>query len=138
MRFEHRAALNRALERLPGGPALRHLAQQVKRRAIFHPWAFRWHRDAAERHGALPIGQIRAYEFGAGKELATAVALWCYGVNSQVLVDQERLLDTRLVQRVKGTIGTIGEPFTRLPAPGLTLEDMGIDYRAPADARAPV
>jgi len=139
MKMQHKAAINRAFDLVPAGRFLRRFAQKRLGHAVHLSQrmpAYRWHREAASKHGAFDLTKATAYEFGAGKDLGSQITLWCYGVPRQIVVDRERLLDESLVGEAMRAIAKIDEPsFRRRPRPGMRYADMGIEYHAPADAR---
>lgn len=86
----------------------------------------------------------RFFEFGAGWDLHIPQLLWCFGVHEQVVVDIRPLVRPTLVRDVARRLA--GRPrhpdMVRVPPdPGdagvdVHLQRLGIDYRAPCDARA--
>src|SRR4051794_1889747 len=55
------------------------------------------HVEGLRAHSTIPIEAGRFFEFGAGWDLHIAQALWCLGVNRQLLVDIRPLLRPELV-----------------------------------------
>jgi SAM-dependent methyltransferase len=98
-------------------------------------------RDRFLRYGTL-TGKIML-EFGAGWDLFHNIALYCYGLDKQILVDlsphmRPELVDGNIVGMMRNPpAGAVRHPVLRLgPDPFETLRNTyGIDYRAPADAR---
>jgi SAM-dependent methyltransferase len=81
-------------------------------------------------------GEVNAaqfYEFGVGWDLSIPIALYGMGVNRQLLVDIRPLVRSRLVQDIIERIRRVKLGLDRLPE--VTLEAMGLEYRAPMDAR---
>lgn len=118
MKMAHVATINRMFERIPAGQALRSVAQKRfgKRRPATRIPAYKWHRKAAIKYGSFALDQATAYEFGAGKDLACSIFLWCYGVPRQIVVDRDPLLDTRLIAQAMKAIAELDEPsFRRRP-----------------------
>ncbi|MCB2190705.1 MAG: methyltransferase domain-containing protein [Deltaproteobacteria bacterium] len=104
---------------------------------------------AAGLWGDLPDGPRRAYEFGAGQDLATALSLYALGIERQVLVDLRPLAQWNLLAqamaelkaqtpRLAALAGRELRPWPELaPSDTARLErELGITYRAPGDARA--
>jgi hypothetical protein len=93
--------------------------------------------DNARRHAAA-LGTPQAgilYEFGAGWDLANALAMWGLGYRQQVLVDLRPLARLSLVNDVASRLQQRGLPSIQ-PLRSLDeLADYGIKYLAPADAR---
>lgn len=138
MDWRLRAMLNRVVGALDRRRVLhywvqRHVTRRLRPQTNLKD--FRWHRDMLLRHGGTLDGTV--YEFGAGWHLSSQVAMWCYGVPRQVALDIERLTRPELIERTLCAFAALDDPaFVRRPAPGMTLAELGIDYRAPADARA--
>lgn len=88
------------------------------------------------------------YQFGAGCDLIIPLAYYGLGVNRQILVDLHPLLRPELVNatiaqfgRLTSELGLSRLPAQQLPrqkpaAWALLRERYGMEYRAPADARA--
>lgn len=95
---------------------------------------YREHRAALIRHSGTLDATL--YEFGAGWHLSSQVAMWCYGVQRQTALDIERLMRPGLLDETLKAFAALHDPdFVRRPEPGMTLADMGVEDRAPADAR---
>jgi hypothetical protein len=103
-------------------------------------------RDHLERlaaHGVPDPGSGTFLEFGAGWDLHAAQVLWCLGVEHQVVVDVRPLARRDLVVGIARRLGDRAAELAlpRVPPVGpdddltAALGAMGIDYRAPADAR---
>lgn len=157
MNWRYKAALKYALSALPQGEHVDYLFQRyvtktlsdelggfegVMENARAHIWAVR-------SHLRIPVSQAIFYEFGAGWLLAIPLALFCSGVNHQIVVDIRRLARPHLVDRAVEKIHGLGaeaglqrkprERVARGNSPDF-LESLrtsfGIVYRAPCDARA--
>jgi SAM-dependent methyltransferase len=126
--------LNYALQRfvtrsLPRPPAV--LAQVVD--------TARRHLDAIGPHAARPVPELRFFEFGAGWDLATPLAMAALGVRSQILFDLFPVARWNLIQHA---VADLRGRRLDLPAvaPGISQADylasVGIRYVAPGDARA--
>jgi len=86
------------------------------------------------------------YEFGAGIDLVGPLVMYCLGVNRQIVVDIRRLARPWLIKTAMQTICDLRpKDARRLPSPpsvdsadffASLRERYGIDYLAPADARA--
>jgi SAM-dependent methyltransferase len=96
------------------------------------------HLDALGAHDpSLPL-----FEFGAGWDLGRPLALHCLGVERQVVVDIRPLARPELVDDLVRRLGQCSDQLVRVPPPRGRLEllryldQLGIDFRAPADARS--
>ncbi len=148
MRWQHKALAFRAFGALPGGGHLHYAIQRYVTKTIPRPPAriqaiyngsFLAHIEAFKRNGALLDGGL--FEFGAGWDLCGNIALWCLGIEHQLVVDLNRHTRLSLVNHVirhYAEHGIDGE--VRRPDEVECLEDLlpryGIEYRAPCDARA--
>jgi SAM-dependent methyltransferase len=127
----------------------RHVARSVFRR----PAELQDDLDMARRHFQhlsdyveAPPDQARCMEFGAGRDLINNLCLWCLGVDRQLCVDLNDILQPELVNSAIQSLHELAAPdFKRLPdAPDLPSASLvqelrdrfGIDFRAPFDARA--
>lgn len=148
MRWQHKAWAFRALGALPGGRHVHYATQRYVTRNIPRSPAriqttyngnFLTHIDALKRHGAPLEGRL--FEFGAGWDLCGNIALWCLGVEQQLVVDLNPLARLDLVNRVirhyreHGIDGATRRP-DEVGSLAALLPRYGIDYRAPCDARA--
>ena len=59
--------------------------------------------------------------------------MWCYGVPRPIALDIEPLAQPELVQATIRTFCMNDPHFVRTPPPAARLEDLGVEYRAPAD-----
>ncbi len=157
MKWLAKACLQKIFSSLPRGQRLNYLFQRYVTHGLPRPaevlvghfkGAVEIQR-AAQAWGPLPQGPRRAYEFGAGQDLATALSLYALGVERQVLVDLRPLAQWDLLAQalcdLRGQAPRLGElagrelrPWPeRPPTSAAELEAaLGITYRAPADARA--
>jgi SAM-dependent methyltransferase len=129
---------------LPGGQRMHYIAQRyITKRVLRAPARlhdrFLPHVEAFKRHGAALDGML--FEFGAGWDLCGNIALWCLGIERQLLVDMNRHARVDLVNHVIRQYRDHGiDGGIRRPAEVASLEDLlpryGIEYRAPCDARA--
>lgn len=96
----------------------------------------RRHLEAIAKFNSKALSKSVFYEFGAGWGLEIPLIFWALGVDSQILIDRQRLTSPRLVAHTV-------KQMERLSA-GLELERVpfhpdlaacGISYFAPADAR---
>jgi SAM-dependent methyltransferase len=137
MDWRVKAALCRGLS-LRGGRLLHRFAQQRLTRSLSPQTNlkdYRDHRDALLKHAGTLDGAL--YEFGAGWHLSSQIAMWCYGVPRQVALDIERLAHLEMVQAAIRAFSRIDDPyFVRTPSPTAQLEELGVEYRAPADPGA--
>lgn len=147
MDWRRKAGVQRVLGRAPGGRHLNFLLQRFvthtyprrrRRLAEVVDTAAR-HRREIERFVPRPLSQVSTLEFGAGWDLATPLALAGQGIGHQLLVDIERVARPSLVRGVIADLQAGGHLPARA-ASGRTVEQLvepfGIEYRAPADARA--
>lgn len=87
----------------------------------------RHHVEAFQEFGSCVLADARLFEFGAGWDLAMPLILRSLGAQHQLVVDLRPLARPDLVADVARRIGL---------DPAASLEAHGIEYRAPADARA--
>lgn len=144
-----KARLQRLLSAVPAGERVNWLLQ----RHVTHSYPAssakvladadlaRRHLAALDAHGSTARGASRLYEFGAGWDLAMPLLFHGLGVEHQVLVDIRPLARPELVFDLARRLDPEVFGLQRaLPAPAGSLsgylERLGIDYRAPADARA--
>ncbi len=134
---------------IPAGHHVNYLFQRhVTRGLPLSDVALRHVLDVAAEHvrgldnlGAVAIGEGRFFEFGAGWDLHVAQLLYCLGVEQQTVVDIRRLLRSELVFDIRDRLIQLDAPLVRRPPQGPAdldtyLHAIGIDYRAPCDARA--
>jgi len=148
MRWQQKAVAFRALGALPAGRHLHYAAQRYVTRRIPRSPAkiqadyngnFLAHMDALKRHGAPLDGRL--FEFGAGWDLCGNIALWCLGLERQLVVDLNPHARLSLVNHVirhyreHGIDGGIRRP-DEVGSLEALLPHYGIEYRAPCDARA--
>lgn len=156
MRWQRKAFLQQAFSRMPGGEWLYYLMQrhvtrslppsEKKTREIIEIEA--QHVDAWQQYGNRPLADAVFYQFGAGWTMAGPLTFFGLGVNHQILFDIRRLIRPWLINC---TIETLQRPpcAERLNrriehfVPSQSLATLavlrhryGIDYHAPADARA--
>ena len=102
--------------------------------------------DAAIEVLGRPASELSVYEFGVGSDLIGPLTFLARGVRRQVVVDQSPLLRPRLVESALRRFGDPRQSVTLPVPPRLDcrsrrhlvhhLATVGIDYRAPVDARA--
>lgn len=158
MRWRMKARFGRALDVVPGGRAIHALAQVHLFRSV--PLSERdfvnrcsmgcRHAAAIARH--LPetsLASLRLFEFGSGWDLTIPQLLWMAGVEHQVTVDLNPLCRPAFVVNSRSRLNSCrsvlerdaGRPFRALPEKDPAgdhryLRQLGIEYRAPADAAA--
>ncbi len=146
MNWKHKARVQRVLSTLPGGGRCNYLFQRYVTRSLpldDNGFVFRARlaqdilslsREAAPRSGA----DTTFFEFGAGVDLIGPVTFYAMGVERQILVDRSALLKPALVAATLEKAARLGPQlgFARLPLRRASPEELGIEYRAPADARA--
>ncbi|MCF8040472.1 MAG: methyltransferase domain-containing protein [Desulfarculaceae bacterium] len=157
MKWLAKAGLQKVFSGLPRGQRLNYLFQRYVTHGLPRPAEFMveyfgnavQYLHAASLWGDLPQGPRRAYEFGAGQDLANALSLYALGVDRQVLVDLRPLAQWNLLAqtmedlrarwtRLRALAGRELRPWpAQAPASMIQLERaLGISYHAPADARA--
>ena len=95
MRWIAKAAVQKGLSAVPGGERLNYqLQRRVTKRLPVRDELFLLRVRAAgrhvrlfDKHGRVPLGEARAYEFGAGWELIGPLAMWMLGIERQHLID---------------------------------------------------
>ena len=150
--WKHKAMLQRAFSVIPAGHRLNFLFQRHVTHGLPIPDAellasahiALHHVDRLAAWSTRDLSTARFFEFGAGPDLHIPLVLWCMGVDEQVVVDIRALARTDLVAdvaaRLAGAAPSIDLP--RVPTPPGTqdlvtyLASLGIDYRAPCDARS--
>jgi SAM-dependent methyltransferase len=101
------------------------------------------HLAGLRKWSSLPIEEGRFFEFGAGWDLHVPQALYCLGVSRQLEIDLGDFIRADLVVEAGARLGRpefAASGFQRLPPRepvpfDAYLEELGIDYRAPCDAR---
>jgi hypothetical protein len=148
MRWQHKALAFRAFGALPGGRHVHYAAQRYLTKRIPRAPAqiqtnynsnFVTHMDALKRHAAPLDGRL--FEFGAGWDLCGNIALWCLGIERQLVVDLTPHARIGLVNHVirhyreHGIDGGVRRP-DEVRSLSALLPRYGVEYRAPCDARA--
>lgn len=151
MKWQTKSAVLRALDKLPGGDGLYYFLQRNVTRSVPRSTAripeyaanFQRHVDAFRGHG-IDLERARLMTFGAGWDLFENLVFYAHGVNRQVVIDIKPLARAELIDGVAAFLdnnpleSALPRPFRALGddlEKGL-LQHYGIDYRAPADARA--
>ena len=146
MKWQTKARVHGALDRFPFGSAIhyalqRHVIGSLPRKYDPKYLSYlQWHRANIER-SAGSLEQATLFEFGAGWDLFYNLALYCYGCNRQVIVDLNRYAKVELINHEIERLNRLPDAdFLRRPGQTIRrleeLERFGIDYLAPADARA--
>ena len=156
MRWVAKAMIQKAISFLPQGEEVNYFFQRRIRRSLPRPDRYLQQnaRQALEHLGVIrkhrPTTSLRDavfFEFGAGWDLVIPLMFYSFGVDHQILVDVRPNLRLELVNdsvrrlnRWGATAGAEeGLPFRALPEDGfrsaIDLKEVGIDYRAPVDAR---
>ena len=158
-----RAAVAQVLSRVPGGPEVRYMVQRYVTRSLPFPDSELLgrfeigveHLAALRRHAkTVDLSKSHFFEFGAGWDLGMGLFFRAAGVGRQTLVDLNRFVRPNLVHhaltRLRAFVASppagfdpTGLDLARLPATFTVsdfevdgaLRELGIDYRAPADAR---
>lgn len=146
MNWKLKASVQRVFSALPGGGRCNYFFKRWITRNlprddngfIFRSALAREILELVRENARRSIPEMTFFEFGAGDDLIGPVTFYAMGVNRQILVDRSALLRPVLVQATLEKARRLGPRlgFVRLPAHGARFEDMGIEYRAPADARA--
>lgn len=99
-----------------------------------------------EEFGNVALADAMFYEFGSGWDLHLPVAFFASGVRKQITIDvrrHARVADIRdVIERLPGLLDEVAQAqLASVPIPATDdldafLEAFGIEYRAPADARA--
>ena len=154
MRWLAKSAVQNVIHVLPNDEAVNHFFQRrVSRRLPIPDHQLLKKVDLAARHlGAMraafdSLDDVRAYEFGAGWDLAGPLCFWSAGIEHQTLVDiasHTRLglvnhTLARLSQLVPEVEARLGGPVRSVDAtPVSSFEELrerfGITYLAPVDA----
>jgi SAM-dependent methyltransferase len=157
MYWTAKAAVQKTLSLTPWAESLNYLLQRKVSKSVpagddmfrLHFTEAVRHLDRYDRHAERPVGEVRAYEFGAGWDLTGPIAMWALGVERQTVVDLYEHLRFDLVahtisqlRRLRPELEEIAGRPVRVPddAPVTDRDGLaarfGIDYRAPFDARA--
>lgn len=91
--------------------------------------------DLFERHAAVDIGASQFVEIGAGRDLALAVVLRMMGVRGVICIDVERLARLDLVQSALAFAAAELGAAPKSIRSWRELDDWGVRYLAPYDAR---
>ena len=146
--WKAKAAAFRLFDALPAGSSLyyltqRHITRTIPRDLAEHGhWQFEHARVFRQWHGGDP-GRTRLFEFGAGWDLHSSLVQWCYGIDTQVVVDISRLARPFLVNHAIAWLrdnpppGGVRQPSQQVsdPIERSLRQHYGITYLAPADAR---
>ena len=153
-----KALLQGVFSHVPLGPKLNYFLQTKVTRGLPLPDTklaaaaptARLHVAAMKRHGGTALPEAVFFEFGAGWDLHLPITFYALGVRRQIVVDLMELARSELFDDVLRRLEALGD-FT--PAERAELHRaisctklqnhvvekascLGIDYRAPADARA--
>ena len=139
-----KALLQHAFSAVPGGDRLNYRFQRhvtrgypVSDRSLAADVEVgRHHVEQFARHGAAPVTEARFLEFGAGWDLAMPLVLRTHGVASQTVLDLRPLARAELIADAARRLGFADAPQPDDDSTAAFLVRHGIDYRAPADARA--
>ena len=156
MRWLAKAAVQKLLSAFPRGERLNYLLARHVYHGLPHSPEKMVRRfktavqyvHAARCLGPLPQGPATAFEFGTGQDLAVPLSLYTLGVQSQTLADLRPIADWYLINnaveryqrrwpRLSALAGQPLRPLPQGPLRGMAQlrERLGIDYRAPMDAR---
>ena len=88
-------------------------------------------------HGARPLNLSTFFEFGSGRDLVVPLAISACGARRFITVDIERLAKLDLVRSNAAVVARLSGAARPAVSSWDDLDrDWGIQYRAPADARA--
>jgi hypothetical protein len=155
VRWQVKAGVQKAISLLPEPQRYNYVLQRRVTRSLpapdgqlrLHAREALRHVRAYEAHGARPLGEVRAFEYGAGWDLIGPITTWALGVERQLVVDIDALLRWELVDHTLQRLhalhdeleAALGRPLRRAGTdPVRSTDDLrerfGIDYRAPLDA----
>jgi SAM-dependent methyltransferase len=149
MNWKLKATAQMVASSLPLGAELNYLGQRVvmrrfgsvDRSAADRLAKARWIAAEFQQRSATPLSAATFFELGTGWHMGVPLALWCLGVERQITVDVRRLARVELVNKVIAALQTTSAELLRRP--GMAVRSFaeletryGIEYRAPADARA--
>ena len=151
MNWKHKAAAFKLLGHVPFAHELHYFAQRhiTKKLPRSFPAISRYsanfvaHLQAMQKHSSDPsLSSKTLFEFGAGWDLCSNIANYCFGINRQIVVDVRRLARSDAINNViryyqgNGIIGATRRPASLIVNPiEKDLEDkFGITYIAPQDA----
>ena len=153
MNWKYKALLQWGLSHLPAGERLNYVFQRRVTRNLpvdestftSRVMAARQHLDGIRRHSSRPLSTLTFFEFGAGWDLIVPLTLYGLGVDRQILVDIRSLIRPDLIANTIERLPSVEPALPRRPGSVNSAEgtitralqqQFGIDYRAPADARA--
>jgi SAM-dependent methyltransferase len=148
-----KAAAQKVLSAVPGGYGLNYRLQRAvgsfplsDREIDFGIRLATTHVANFVRYGSRPLPEARTFEFGAGWDLHIPLMLSALGARHQIVVDirdhlRPELVDDTVRRLPDHRPDTLGEWEPPRPPAGVELrrwllEEAGIDFRAPCDARA--
>ncbi len=150
MNWKIKWALSAALSSIPFSSKVYDLAQKHctgnwrrdMRQTMSGPNSYSMHLDVFEKYWG-DIGQAKYYEFGVARDLFSNILNYCYGMDNQLAIDLNPLARPELINNISHQLSQIDHPkFVRSPPKEVgsdfereLLENYGIDYRAPLDAR---
>lgn len=145
MEWRVKAKLHAAIDTMPFGNGLYYTIQRRLTKSLprQHSPKYFEYLDWHARNIQNAVGdwsKATVFEFGVGWDLFYNIALYCYGCNRQILFDLNRFAKVELINHEIDKLSKLDNAnLRRRPKGRLSrLEDlvqMGIDYRAPADAR---
>lgn len=139
MQWKCKALALRCLSVLPGGASAHYWLQRYVTKTLprsektytsigSHAARFS---DILRSYSGKPLDKIKLLEFGAGRDLALAIALRARGVGNIIAVDLERLAKLHLVQVAL----RYADPAAQKIESWSGLARYGVEYRAPFDMR---
>ncbi|MEY2426643.1 MAG: hypothetical protein QOI61_2215 [Actinomycetota bacterium] len=146
MRWRTKSQIQRFCSSVPGGRHVNYALQRFVTHSLPRPpeamdevvTTAERHLGAVKRHLKRPIDRLRFFEFGAGWDLATPLAMAALGVRHQTLYDLFPVARTRLIFRAVADLRARGLDLPKVEA-GTSQENylasLGIRYVAPGDAR---
>ncbi len=145
MNWKLKAKTSRLLQLLPFRSALHYALQRwvtgewPRRPEVLEALGIAARRivEAANRQGIVNLAEAHFLEIGAGRDLATAVALRLLGVGRVTCVDVARMARPDLVAHAARHLARLAGKELRPLAAWPDIAKFGIQYRAPLDLRQP-
>jgi SAM-dependent methyltransferase len=142
-----KSRIQKAFSAVPGGHRLNYLLQRFVTHSLPRRGAAleevvataQRHLVAIEEHTATPRDDLRFFEFGAGYDLSESLAFAALGVRHQVLYDIRPVARPAMVRSASAELRGLGLDLPAIAdgrALASYLDQLGIEYVAPADARA--
>jgi predicted SAM-dependent methyltransferase len=145
MKWQTKAKIHTAFDSLPFGHHLYYFLQTKITKSLPRKPAekyfntLRWHKKNIETNIGN-LSKVTLFEFGAGWDLFYNIGFYCAGIEKQILVDLNRHAKVSLINHEISSFSALeSADFFRKPIGVINsldeLDQLGIDYRAPCDAR---